>query len=827
MVSNTCIHLEYFLFFCIVKTKPVDAAIAKRDEFSQKTKETLARRAGYRCSICQAATIGPHSNPDRVIFLGEASHIHSAAGKGPRANAALSTEERGSASNGIHLCKIHARLIDVDETNYPADKLRQIKHAHEQQIRSMLVGESTDYDSDFLNSHETQIVHGRGNPTLVELWTPRHVIQPQAGSTPIKHDATKVIASESGVFLIIGDQITGRTSLLKRMAADALGGYNCVWLNGRQLTESAIKDPIKALALGYKMINASADGWQTFVEAENERNLVFIDDLHLSTLNIATKRKFLCLLQSLAHSIIVTVSDPFIIELLSVSPNDGLRLHQWRLIDLSRADCAHLVKLWCNFGAESVSDHVLDARIATTYDQLEVLFGRKLMPRQPFFVLTALQSIDAGAPMDTAVGSFGGVYETVIHLAISKNAANQAAISSERAYLQELAYWCEFQPSEPNRNTFNQWFAEKKGINLKRVNDLETSLAIKGFLSRHHQGFRFNYQKYYFLASYLRDNPSRAGIRDYISNLIINCWNEDYANIALFLAYLQPSSFLVEALLNEVKRLFKSHLEFDAKGWSVNVQFPEGFFKGLTFTTDPESNRKLLAERLDETNPLGSSECDMVAVASVPDKDDELFMDFLKSFHLIKLTGQLIRNSPIAFDADQKRELIEAGFNLSLRLVTFLESVCSPESLQIQALNELKTRVLTKTSRAEIEAKLSGLIYNLSLFMAFTPLRHACYYLAHPDLRLIYRDVLNTSSPKGEALSQKILACGLNFELRSPDSDLLGNVYRELTPAGQDILHMWTWFHLSFNRVHVTKRQAILDSVGMSTKIQLLLPKGD
>jgi hypothetical protein len=510
---------------------------------------------------------------------------------------------------------------------------------------------------------------------------------------------------------------------------------------------------------------------------------------------------------------------------MSASPIDSLHLHQWRLLDLSRADCAQLVKLWCSFGAESVSDHELDTRIATTYDQLEILFGKKLMPRHPFFVLTALQSIDAGTPMDTAVGSFGGVYETVIHFAICKNAPNQAAISSERAYLEELAYWCEFRPSESNRKAFNEWFAERKGVNLKRVNDLEISLASKGFLSRHHQGFRFNYQKYYFLASCLRDNPNREGVKGYISKLILECWNEDYANTALFLAYLQPSSFLVDALLNEEKRLFKDHQEFDAKGWTVNATFPKDFFKGLTFTTDPESNRKLLAEKLDAADPVESSECKVAPTASTQSKDEELFLDFLKSFHLIKLTGQLIRNSPIAFDAGQKKELIGAGFSLGLRLVSFLGVICSPESLQAQALNELRTRVLKKSDRVELEAKLSGLIYNLSLFMAITPLKHACYFLAHPDLKLIYQSVLKADSPKGEALSHKILACGLNFELRSPDSDYLGNVYRELTPAGQDLLHIWTWLFLSFNRVHVTKRQAILESVDMSSNVQLLLPK--
>ena len=823
----TCEPFVPLLNFCMAKkSESATPDAPKRDEFSQTTKDLLARRAGYRCSICQDATVGPHSDPEKSIYLGEASHIHSAAPNGPRANPSLSPEERSSASNGIHLCKVHARVVDIDATNYPSEKLKQIKQNHEQQIRSLTVGTSDDYDADFLSAHETQIIHSRGTPTLTDLWIGRHVVQPQVGSAPTKRDAVSLLTSEAGIFLITGDQSTGRTSLLKRIAVDSLGKQNCIWLDGRKISESVLKDPVQILAAGFRKINANADSWQTFLDADPKQNLILIDDLHLSPLNIATKRKFLSFLQGLAHSIVAIVNDPFLMEILAVSSNDGLHLHQWRLLDLSRADCGHMVKLWCSYKAETVADHELDGRIASTQDQLELLFGKKLMPRQPVFILTALQSIDAGTPMDTAVGSFGGVYETVIHLAMKKNAPNQAAISSERAYLEELAYWCEFQPSANDRKEFNKWFADRKGINLKRVNDLEISLAAKGFLSRYHHGFRFNYQKFYFLASFLRDNPKRDGVEDFISKLISNCWNEDFANTALFLAYLQPSSFLIDALLKEVGRLFKNHKEFDVKGWTVNTPFPKDFFKGLTFTSDPESNRRVLSERLDESNPVDSSECVSASSAPTPEEDDKLFLDFLKSFHLIKLTGQLIRNSPIAFDAQQKRDLVSAGFNLGLRLVTFMGEMCSPATLQAQALNELRTRVLKKSDRVELEAKLSGLIYNLTIFMAFTPLKHACYYLAHPDLGLIYDDVLKLNTPKGEALSHKILACGINYELRSPDSDLLSDVYRELSPAAKDILHMWTWLFLTYNRVTVSKRQAVLESVGMSSNIQLLLPKG-
>jgi hypothetical protein len=64
------------------------------------------------------------------------------------------------------------------------------------------------------------------------------------------------------------------------------------------------------------------------------------------------------------------------------------------------------------------------------------------------------------------------------------------------------------------------------------------------------------------------------------------------------------------------------------------------------------------------------------------------------------------------------------------------------------------------------------------------------------------------------------------FELRSPDSDLLRKTYHHLNSPGQDLLRVWTWLFLSFNRVPVSKRQAILESVEMKSNVQLLLPKG-
>jgi hypothetical protein len=110
--------------------------MSNRDEFSPKTKQALALRAGGLCSFrgCQRPTSGPSDEaPDAVSMTGKAAHIHAAA-SGPGARrylASMTPEERSDFSNGIWLCPSHADLIDKDEVTYTADILRAMKREHE------------------------------------------------------------------------------------------------------------------------------------------------------------------------------------------------------------------------------------------------------------------------------------------------------------------------------------------------------------------------------------------------------------------------------------------------------------------------------------------------------------------------------------------------------------------------------------------------------------------------------------------------------------------------------------------------------------------------
>ena len=63
-----------------------------RDDFSQRTKDLLANRVGWKCSNpnCRKATRGAGIGKENIINIGVASHITAASKGGPRYDESIS-----------------------------------------------------------------------------------------------------------------------------------------------------------------------------------------------------------------------------------------------------------------------------------------------------------------------------------------------------------------------------------------------------------------------------------------------------------------------------------------------------------------------------------------------------------------------------------------------------------------------------------------------------------------------------------------------------------------------------------------------------------------
>ncbi|GEM_PF-3037869 len=127
---------------------------SNRDDFNQKTKDLLAKRAGFRCSNpeCRHITIGASTNPEKSTNIGVASHISAAAPGGPRYDSKLDSDERASIENGIWLCYGCSVLIDKDTDKYTTDILKDWKENAERKSMNEVNGiDDKDFYSDDYN----------------------------------------------------------------------------------------------------------------------------------------------------------------------------------------------------------------------------------------------------------------------------------------------------------------------------------------------------------------------------------------------------------------------------------------------------------------------------------------------------------------------------------------------------------------------------------------------------------------------------------------------------------------------------------------------------
>jgi hypothetical protein len=111
-----------------------------RLDFSQKTKETLAKRVGYICSNpdCRKLTIGPNEKEDKSCNIGVAAHIYPASFGGPRASNQISDSEITEIKNGIWLCSNCSNLIDRNEEKYTVELLNSWKRLAENYAESLI-----------------------------------------------------------------------------------------------------------------------------------------------------------------------------------------------------------------------------------------------------------------------------------------------------------------------------------------------------------------------------------------------------------------------------------------------------------------------------------------------------------------------------------------------------------------------------------------------------------------------------------------------------------------------------------------------------------------
>ncbi len=240
-----------------------NAPLAKnRDEFSEKTKNQIAKRAGWLCSFpsCRAHTVGATADGQGEINVGIAAHICAAAPGGPRYKEDMLPEDRSAADNGIWLCQNHAKIIDSDPKQYVEKTLHDWKkQASDDSMRRVLRGEAASAPAVVTDTSLAARLHNAAKKDLEVFresvkWPRSSVLltlQVEDIDAPVTTEALARVAAQLDDLILVAGPGMGKTTTVFQVAEGVLanGGVPLVVLlndwatEGTPVLESILKRP--------------------------------------------------------------------------------------------------------------------------------------------------------------------------------------------------------------------------------------------------------------------------------------------------------------------------------------------------------------------------------------------------------------------------------------------------------------------------------------------------------------------------------------------------------------------------------------------------------
>ena len=107
--------------------------MAARPKIKEHKRCMLWGRAAGRCELCNLpVSWNPQTKED--VNIAEAAHIIGLSKDGPRGEDELSEELAENLTNLMLMCRVCHKTIDTNESQYPVERLRGLKRAHEERV---------------------------------------------------------------------------------------------------------------------------------------------------------------------------------------------------------------------------------------------------------------------------------------------------------------------------------------------------------------------------------------------------------------------------------------------------------------------------------------------------------------------------------------------------------------------------------------------------------------------------------------------------------------------------------------------------------------------
>ena len=544
--------------------------------------------------------------------------------------------------------------------------------------------------------------------------------------------------------LLVGDPASGKTALAKRLFRDLhQAGIGPVLLNGSRLPRDAelFAEHIRS-EVSSQYRKEDVEG---VLQLPPDKKALIVDDLHLLKGGPGNREAFLKWSKARFGTVILMADDALIAGQIASGESSTaiLAFRQLGIAEFGRRLRGRLIETWCRLGISGEEPEDLDALISERERAIDTLLGKNMLPSYPLFVLTLLQTIEAGTSHRLTSGAFGHIYETLITQSILR-VAPQLPPDAKIAFASAVAYRVFTSDQEAvslgdieavasdYRNRFRLALDTERTIAALVEADI-LKLVGDGYV------FKYPYAYYFFAAKYmqegLRQSVVEADVRARIEELAASLHHEHSANILVFLLYLTKDEALILRLLEYAKTIYQQHtparLEEDAKrlGRATELQFEISGAK-------PHAERERFRAQQDR------AEREMRDLEQEAETVDEV-VRLNVAFKTIQIMGQILRNFPGSLEGDAKENLVSECYNLGLRtlqaVLTLVNETSRDEMIEFFA--SYAKRKHPGLSNPEIRQRAESLLFILNFGVSHSVIKRLSFSAGSRHLIETYKDV--------------------------------------------------------------------------------------
>jgi hypothetical protein len=557
--------------------------------------------------------------------------------------------------------------------------------------------------------------------------------------------------------LLSGTENIGKTSLLKSTFRNLHArGFVPVLIDGHKIRSAAIDDFRKTVTSHFLNEYESSDK-EDIIQLSTAKLVLIIDDFDKVSLNSKYKGKLIANLIGNYENIIISGNELMSLEdiVTDETVNEDLfsSFHSYEIREFGNLLRSKLINKWITLGAtETITDEERIKKLHQAELIIRTVIGKNLVPSYPLFLLTILQAIELGNPVDLTASTFGHYYQFLIQKAFGNSLKSQDEITSYNNYLSELAYYFFRNRVRCIDAKEMQRFDADYRVDFTIKDSLETILRnlVNANILEDFEGcyeFKYLYIYYFFVSKHFAENIEQDDIKETISALCKRLHKSEFANILLFLTHHSKDKFLLNEILINAKNLFNNleacKLENDIPAINrLGEKLPKIVYSSKTV----DEHRDEVNTKKDE---IEAGERDELTkeLSVIPDLNEDISdLDIVAKLNLafktIEILGQILKNNygkisnPVIFD------LVEETYLMGLRTLNVFFSVIETNTDYL--VNQINDIVSEKhiTDKRKIEQVSRRILFNICNQISYSFIKKVTDSVGTENLENSYKGVL-------------------------------------------------------------------------------------